>query len=155
MTLEEHHVAFRIAEKVKTSKPGKHVANMEFDGFPHNPDLCVVQCLNVYLTRTKDHRGSSKRLFYTFGKPYRPASRSTITRWLRNVLEAAGINMTIFTPYSIRHSSMSSVSDRVPMETILRTGGWSRETTFSRFYNKPVVASCAVQHAILENYKKK
>ena len=43
------------------------------------------------------------------------------------------------TPHSFRGASSSAVLKRgIPVEEILRRAGWSNETTFRKFYNRPV-----------------
>ncbi len=150
MTLTDTRVSFRIGDLTKTSKPGKHVPEIVYLAYPHDETLCVVSTLKIYLVKTESRRNENvKSLLLTHGKPYGPAARSTITRWLKEVMISAGIDMSIFSPHSIRSASVSSVSSRLPLTTILKTGGWTSETTFSRFYDKPVVEEGALQKAIM------
>jgi hypothetical protein len=52
----------------------------------------------------------------------------------------AGINLDMFKPHSVRMASASyAVKKHVPMVTILKTAGWHKETTFSKYYHKPIV----------------
>ena len=54
-------------------------------------------------------------------------------------MSSAGLDMTIFTPHSIRAASTSAAAKSgVPVDTILTTAGWSRENTFRKYYQKPV-----------------
>ncbi len=64
-------------------------------------------------------------------------------------MEAAGINMRIFSSHSVRSASVSAGSTRLPLQTILRTGGWTSATTFSKYYRKPIVQECELQDAIM------
>ena len=51
----------------------------------------------------------------------------------------SGINTAIFKPHSTKAASTSKASKKgVPLGHILKTAGWSRASTFARFYNKPV-----------------
>ena len=50
----------------------------------------------------------------------------------------AGIDTSVFKAHSVRGASTSSALDRgVPMQDILATADWSRESTFRRFYYRP------------------
>ncbi len=157
MSKDENRVAFRIMGHTKTSKPGKATPDLVFRAYPHDPSLCVLLCLNEYLVRTDKYRKKTdnreddiKLLFLTHGKPNCAASRSTIARWFREVMEAAGINMNIFSSHSVRTASVSAGSTRLPRQTILKAGGWTSATTFSKFYKKTILKECELQDAIMQ-----
>ena len=70
---------------------------------------------------------------------YRPASRDTLARWLREVLDAAGVNIGKYRAHSTRSAAVSAAHSKdLPIDTIISTVGWSSDRTFVRFYNKPV-----------------
>ena len=80
-----------------------------------------------------------------------------ITRWLRETMEAAGIDMSIFSAHSVRSATVSNAytSTRLPLTTILRTGGWTSESTFSKFYNKPIANAGTVQKEIMKQHQQR
>ena len=47
-------------------------------------------------------RKDVKKLFISFHKRHKAVSKDTISRWLKCVLEEAGIDMSIFKPHSTR-----------------------------------------------------
>ena len=49
-----------------------------------------------YLKRTQGSRGDEDKLFISFQKPHKAVSRDTISRWVKQVLEAAGIDTKVF-----------------------------------------------------------
>ena len=54
------------------------------------------------------------------------------------MLVRAGFDMKIFTPHNTRTASISNASrTQVPLETIMKTAGWSRSSTFRVYYDKP------------------
>jgi len=66
---------------------------------------------------------------------WRPATKDTIARWLKTVLIHAGI--TNFAPQGFRGASSSAVlKSGVAVQDILKVAGWSKVSTFKRFYNK-------------------
>ena len=61
---------------------------------------------------------------------------------------AAGINLSLFSPHSTRAASSSKAVLQLPLSTILTAVGWSRDSTFARFY-KPIAASGQFDLAVL------
>ena len=76
-----------------------------------------------YIDVTKSVKGSITCLFITASKPYRPASKDTLARWIKSVLHDSGIDMTIFTPHSTKLASTSKAATKVPIETVPKAGG--------------------------------
>ena len=141
--------SFRIGEPVKQTRPGRHIGELVFKGYAPDRRLCIITVLKRYLERTLMMRGNNYKLFLTSQKPIKNASRDTLRRWTREVLVEAGIDMEIFSPHSTRAASTSKAVHRVPMQTILQTAGWTRESTFQKYYNKEAVAQQDFQDAVL------
>ena len=56
------------------------------------------------------------------------------------MLSNSGVDTNVFSPYSTRSASVSAANSKgVPLHKILSAGGWSRASTFSKYYNKPIV----------------
>ena len=138
MTLTTSRAKFRIGDLTKTSAPGRHVNELSFKAFAPDRRLCILKVLHEYIKVTKPIRGSSTKLWLTTKKPYQPASRDTIRRWVKDVLTSAGIDTKIFTAHSTRAASTSKAAQFVPLQTILQTATWSNATTFRRYYDKPI-----------------
>ena len=156
MTLTYSKVSFRIGEKVKQTKVGRHVQEITFRAYAPDRRLCIVTVLKAYLQRTLLVRGKETRLLLTYGRPIHAASRATIRRWVTEVLVAAGIDTRIFTPHSTRAASTSKAAAHVPLSTILAAAGWRTECTFRAYYDKPIDTSGDFGSAVLEaNLKKK
>ena len=84
--------------------------------------------------------GNETKLLISFNKPYQAVSRYTIRRWIKQVLSNSGIDTNVFSAYSTRSASVSAANSKgVPLGKILSAGGWSRASTFSKYYNKPIV----------------
>ena len=111
--------------------------------------------LNEYIRRTKTYRkAGSTQLFISFIAPFDQVTKDTIARWVKLVMARAGIDVNIFTPHSIRGASSSAaLRNKVPLQTILDTAGWTRASTFMKYYNKPLLNS-EFSTRILENAKK-
>lgn len=79
------------------------------------------------------------KLFVAIVKPHNPVSSSSITRWLRETLQQAGIDVGIFGSHSVRGapSSSSSAAAGVTTNDILKAADWSSESVFRNFYYQP------------------
>ena len=98
------------------------------------------RALKEYIRRTESIRKNEKQLFISFHKPYAAVARSTISRWLKDVLYEAGIDVGTFKAHSTRAASCSRAKkDGVPIEDILRNAGWANDSTFKKFYNKAII----------------
>lgn len=130
---------FQIVAHLKQSRPGVKNPLVELRPF-EDKTLCVVTTLKEYLTRTQSLRGSESQLFISYNRPFRRVSRETISRWVKLVLTDAGIDTSRFKPHSTRAASTSAANNAsVSLDDILHTAGWSSESTFAKFYNKPIV----------------
>jgi len=115
--------------------------------------LCPVATLKSYDDRTKDFRGEETKLFLATIKPHRAVSSSTIARWLKRLLEVAGVDTSIFSAHSIRGASSSTASNMgISTSDILRTADWSSESVFEKFYYKSI-QDPAYGRAVLSSHK--
>ena len=129
-----------IGDPVKTTKPGAHIEQLKFKAYAPDKRLCVHFVLQEYLRRTLIIRGKEMRLFISHVKPHNAVSRSTISRWTKECMQSAGINLNIFAPHSTRTASTSkAVNSKLQLSTILRTAGWTSANTFTKYYKKPII----------------
>ena len=92
------------------------------------------------------------QLFITTQKPCRAATASTIARWVKDVMRKAGLDITKFTPHSIRAASTSAAMwSGIPIESILATAGWTKESTFRKYYNKPLPLENSLQDDVTKD----
>ena len=74
-------------------------------------------------------------------KPDRAIGSQTLARWIKTVLQLAGVDIDTFKPHSTRHAaSTAAYQASVPLDEILQRAGWSNANTFKRFYYKHVIA---------------
>ena len=109
----------------------------------------MYQTLDWYLTVTTNLRSSTK-LFVSYIKPYGAVTASTIGRWIKTLLERAGIDTKQFSAHSTRSASTSKAAASVSVDIILATAGWKEESTFRQFYKKPVAITNQMAVAILD-----
>ncbi len=88
-------------EVQKHSRPGRTIEPIVYQRFCLNAKLCVVQCMTVYLSKRESLVSSdNKQLFVTYGTPHRPATNDTISRWIKNELKSAGVDIQVFKAHS-------------------------------------------------------
>ena len=105
----------------------------------------------MYLQMTEHLRGQEIRLFISCVAPYKGVSKDTISRWIRTIMTASGINTSFFKPRSVKLASVSTVSDNgLPLATIIRTAGWSNQCTFQKFYYRPLTVDTGFRTTILD-----
>ena len=133
----ENYAEIRITELLKSSRQNFHQANLSFPLFD-DIKVCVKRVLETYLEKTLMHRDSEK-VFISYRAPYQPVSTATISRWIKLGLAMAGVDMTRFTPHSTRSAAASKgAAAFVPVDNILKVAGWSQESTFRKFYQRPI-----------------
>jgi integrase len=135
-------VKFVIPGLTKTRRSGPPI-EVFYPSFTVNSKLCPVQALREYERQSKDKRQSNKsQLFISVRKPHAPVKPCTIGKWLKAVMTDAGIDTNIFTAHSTRGASTSKAKALgVSSQDILKTANWSSESTFCRFYRRPIASS--------------
>ena len=130
---------FHNTQLVKQSAPGKAQTALVIPRFLYDQSLCVATVLDKYIKRTEIVQGNEKQLFISLIKPLKNVSKESISRWIKNVMQVAGIDTSIFKPHSTRVASASKVNScQVPINSILKVASWSTDCVFNKFYNKPV-----------------
>ena len=148
-------VVFQEPGLAKQSRQGKPRAEFFFPAFPSNSRLCPQQTLWAYERRTESFRTGENeeqtRLFLAVVKPHKPVCSSTLARWLKSLLDKAGIDTNIFKAHSTRSAAASAAANTgITTSDILKAADWSSETVFTKFYYKPL-RSGAFGEAVLSN----
>lgn len=73
-------------------------------------------------------------------KPIHAITTETLSKWLKKCLNRSGIDTSVFTGHSTRHSATSKAEDLgIDIDTIRRTAGWSEKSqVFAIFYKRPI-----------------
>lgn len=127
--------SLNISRRTKTN-----ARSVSYPAFPAVPKLCVVRALKAYEVATVDIRPQGiKQLFIALTKPHRAVSSPTIARWVRWIMQKAGIDVSRFGAHSVRGAMASKAfSLGARLEDILNAVDWSSDSTFKRFYFKQV-----------------
>lgn len=100
-------------------------------------EVCPVTSLKEYLKRTKDVR-KDNGLFLSYVKPHGPVKSCTIARWLKEVLQSAGLGE--FRAHSTRGASVSAAfTQGMSVADIIAVADWSSDSMFKKFYYRPVI----------------
>ena len=141
---------FYIQKHVKQDRPGKLLTSFVVKKYSKE-ELCVYSTLEHYLDRTLSFRDTGReQLLLSYVKPHHPIGTSTIGRWIKNVLSASGIDINRFKPHSTRTAAVSKASTIITTDEILKYVGWSQESTFQKYYNKPICTDIRFDKAGLE-----
>ena len=143
MQISSDKCVFFINSLLKASRPGKHLACVEFLAYAPDVSLCIVKHLQQYLKNTdilRDIlRGVVKQLFISYSKPNKAVSLDTVSRWIKTTLVDAGIDNSKYSAHSSTSASTSEAKgNSISIATIMKSTGWSQESTFTKFYNRPV-----------------
>ena len=154
MKLSNSSVTFFLENKdLKQGRQGYKPRPLYLRAYP-DKRLCVVHYIGHYLKRTLKNRAKTKQLFLTTVKPVKPVSRDTVSRWIKDILQEAGIDVGVYKPGSVRMASTSKAkAEGVPIDEILQTGGWSQQNTFTKWYKKEIKKPDTFAKAVLPKTK--
>lgn len=131
-----------ITDIIKTSAIGREQPVLNLPYFVEKPQICPATALKDYIFLTENIRAvSSGTLLLTYKRPHRAASSQTISRWIKQVLSASGVDVSVYSAHSTRHAATSAAAAAgVSVDVIRKTAGWTdRSNTFARFYNRPLI----------------
>ena len=110
--------------------------------FPDNPLLCPVLAITAYLSRTKPLCSNDNAFFVSFVKPHMSVKARTLARWLKQVMLAAGIDISMFSSHATRSASAAFMRDHLnySVKEICAVANWSTKSgVFQKFYDRYVV----------------
>jgi Phage integrase family len=138
ITYNNNNMCIKITKMLKTYKPGSIQPMFLFPPY-HNVNLCIQNTIVEYLNRTLEFRAHDE-LLLSFNQPHNPVSNQTVSRWLKEILKRAGINIDVFKAHSFRGASTSKAySKGLSISDIFNRAGWENNSTcFARFYNRTV-----------------
>ena len=91
------------------------------------------------LGEDEQQSGSFDQLFIAIIKPHLLVTSSILARWLKKVIGDSGIDTSIFKTHSVRSAATAAAANQgVTTEKIMKAADWSLESSFQRFYYKPV-----------------
>ena len=89
------------------------------------PAIEAAQYVKDYIESKIAFRGEPDSLFLSWSTK-KPVGKTTLGRWLKEVLQLAGIDTAIFKAHSFRWAGLSKAHDKgTSIDQILATGNWS------------------------------
>lgn len=137
-------VCFALLKPMKAQHDGP-LQSFMYEELP-DEKCCPVKALRAYVDRTASRRNgvNINSLFIALRSPYAAVSPSTISRWIKSYLAAAGVDTSVFGAHSTRGAGASkATANGLSVDSVLRAGHWARESTFRRFYRREVEPSVA------------
>ena len=138
----EDKVVCHILGMTKTKTMSRPQKAFELLRFKESNNIDQVQCLKSYLNMTANQRETKvqkSHLFLSFVPPHHVVKTCSIARWLRLIMQEAGIDMSKFKAHSTRSAAVSKVPlAGMSVNEIAKLGDWSNASTFYRFYKKDV-----------------
>lgn len=153
--IEQDFFMVPLSGNIKQCRPQFNVRVIKFLAYTKDASLCVCETLRQYLDRTRELRQGmgqeSYSLFLSFIKPHKAVTRDTIARWIRKMLDMSGVDTTTFKAGSVRAAAASKAKAlAVPINCIMAKAGWTRASTFAKFYDKHVGTTDPFQDAVLQ-----
>ena len=152
----EDKVVCHILGMTKTKTMSRPQKAFELLRLKESNNIDPVQCLKSYLNMTANQRETKvqkSHLFLSFVPPHHVVKTCSIARWLRLIMQEAGIDMSKFKAHSTRSAAVSKVPlAGMSVNEIAKLGDWSNASTFYRFYKKDVQSNSSeslVQKSIL------
>ena len=88
-------IVFHIRDKLKTTRPGKHIAPIEILPYPADGKLCPAAHIREYISQTQSLR-QHQQILVSYQKPHKAVSNATVGRWVKTTLPNAGIDIRTF-----------------------------------------------------------
>ena len=140
MSRKNGQVTFSFHQLTKTSRPGK-TKSVHYFPLNQGEHLCPVKTLDEYIQRTEVTRKenpSKSQLILSVVKPFNPVTKATIARWVKSLIQEAGVNHQ-FGAHSIRSAaSTAACMSGMSLQDIIQIADWSSDNIFKAFYYKPV-----------------
>ena len=94
MQMLQDRCRIHIIEHAKTSKPGSSAPlTIVIKQYLANEKICpLISTLRDYLARTNPLRCGENKLFIGYQRPYKTVTRQTMSRWVKVVMNDAGID---------------------------------------------------------------
>ncbi len=142
MIRDDARYTFYIPKILKTTTNFFHQDPLEFEAFPLNSKLCIYNCLDEYLGRTRNIRENVMYededkipIILSYAYPHRPIKSGTLARYVKEFLLESGVDVTVFTCHSTRSASTSKLNNLgLSLKDISKAAGWRGSSTFQRFY---------------------
>ena len=113
MNVTSNAYTFNIVDKLKQTRPRYHQKPLVYDKYISEPTLCIYSHLTRYIELTAPLRGATQQLLISFNRPHQAVSADTISRWCKDFLKQAGVDISKYKGLSpLRRISAIDSRDR-------------------------------------------
>ena len=124
---------FSIPIHVKNARPYHPPREIVLTKYQQDRAICVIQCVNNYLARTKGIR-QGNHLLVSYIKPHKAISSQTVSTWLCTAIQQTGVDWS-FKGHSTRAAATSEAAGSgIPLELVLYAVDWSSARTFEHYH---------------------
>ncbi|KAK3108808.1 hypothetical protein FSP39_016198 [Pinctada imbricata] len=139
MVIDDDSIMFSVPTLTKGRRCGEPPIEIKIGKFRAEPKLDVVTCILEYINRTQDIRGNETVLLISHIKPHKQVRPCTVAKWLQQIMQMAGIDISTFKAHSTRSASTSKANKQgLSAPQIMKMAKWRSECTFKRFYNRTI-----------------
>jgi len=130
------HCVINLTSLEKQSRPGHVRGYLRVQKFSEDPELCPSQTLSEYFTKTRELNPNATSFFVSLQKPHSGVTSQTLARWTTELLTAAGIDTSIFSPHATRSAAGALLSRKLTSVQICKLADWSTSSgVYEKFYN--------------------
>ena len=138
MDININKVIFYLPRVIKNAARSFHPQPIKLEAYNKDKSICPV-CTVVEYTKGTEKIRKSKNIIISYHK-HNIVTTQTVSRCMKQTLKVAGINTSLFTAHSTRHSSSSKTFMKgLSLTDIVKKAGWKSTSTFRRFYNLPIL----------------
>ena len=149
--VEEDKIEIAFPSLLKQTWPGKHLKPITLKSYKTDLKICPVNVLQSYIDKTKDFRRNETKLFIIFLKTHKPVGVKTLSRWIKESLKTADVNVDHYQRHSLSSAAASAAkSNGANISHLFLAGGWCNERTFAKFCNKPCNEIKQIPNFIIE-----
>jgi integrase len=135
--ISDEAAIFFFREKRKCPVKKQWTLSQAVPRFRESERICPVKAISLFLERAQRVRKNSESPFLFVSTTGKRASKDTLRRWVIHLLLSAGIKASAG---SCRSASTSAANAKNrSIDEILRSAGWSSESTFRRYYDRRVL----------------
>lgn len=141
----DNEIVIKISDLIKTSKPAACQPLIRLPFIRTNPSICPALAVETYIEKTRDlrHNLPEEHLFIGVRRPHKKVCSQTLARWVKTVLQASGIDISVFGAHSTRSASTSAAyRSGVNLEVVRKAAGWSNTSNvFFKYYRRDTANS--------------
>lgn len=151
------HMSFKMKHLLKHNRTGQPLDTLIIPSYPKDALLCPLRTERAYIARTNPIRRNEDQLLLLTRAPFTAASRDTVSRWTKQVLDYSGIDTDEYASHSTRGASTSMATKLgIDVNVLLKQASWKNADTYAKYYNKTIQkVESTLAHLVLRDNQSK